>query len=110
MLANLVKNACEAMSGGGSLTLRLELRDYCPDAMLRDGERCARLTVSDTGPGMTEPVLQRIFEPLFTTKSSGTGIGLALARRLIEKHGGVLVATSEPGRGSDFVIHLPLLA
>jgi signal transduction histidine kinase len=46
---------------------------------------------------------------LFTTKSTGTGIGLALAQRLIEKHGGVLTAASEPGRGSHFMIHLPLL-
>jgi PAS domain S-box-containing protein len=109
VVANLVSNARDAMEGIGVLTIALEIRDYCADAMLRDGERCARLTVSDTGSGMTEEILRRIFEPLFTTKSTGTGIGLALAQRLIEKHGGVLVATSELGRGSDFVVHLPLL-
>lgn len=109
VVANLVSNARDAMQGAGVLTIALEIRDYCADAMLRDGERCARLTVSDTGSGMTEEILRRIFEPLFTTKSTGTGIGLALAQRLIEKHGGVLVATSELGRGSDFVVHLPLL-
>jgi PAS domain S-box-containing protein len=109
VIANLVSNARDAMQGGGTITIRLEVRDYCADAMLRDGERCARVTVSDTGAGMTRETLQRVFEPLFTTKTHGTGIGLALAQRLIEKHGGVLTATSEPGRGSDFVIHLPLL-
>lgn len=109
VVANLVSNARDAMQGSGDVRVALELRDYCADAMLRDGERCARLTVSDRGSGMTEETLRRIFEPLFTTKSSGTGIGLALAQRLIEKHGGVLTATSRVGRGSDFVIHLPLL-
>jgi signal transduction histidine kinase len=92
------------------LTVTLEIRDYCAEAILRDGERCARLTVSDNGEGMTEETLRRIFEPLFTTKPTGTGIGLALARRLIEQHGGLLTVTTELGRGSDFVIHLPLLA
>jgi signal transduction histidine kinase len=109
VVTNLVVNAREAMTDGGTVTVSLELRDYCADAMLPDGERCARLTVSDTGMGMPQETLQRIFEPLFTTKRTGTGIGLALAQRLIEKHKGVLVAHSEPQRGSDFVIHLPLL-
>lgn len=109
VIANLVSNARDAMNGSGTLEVILEIRDYCAEAALRDGERCARLTVSDTGRGMSEETLRRIFEPLFTTKSNGTGIGLALGRRLIEKHGGVLTATSAVGRGSDFVIHLPLL-
>jgi PAS domain S-box-containing protein len=109
VIANLVSNARDAMQGGGAITITLEIRDYCADAMLPDGERCVRVTVSDTGAGMTEETLRRVFEPLFTTKSNGTGIGLALAQRLIEKHGGVLTATSELGRGSNFVIHLPLL-
>lgn len=109
VVANLVSNARDAMNGSGTLTVRLEIRDYCAEAALRDGERCARLTVSDTGTGIGEETLRRIFEPLFTTKSSGTGIGLALGRRLIEKHGGLITVASEVGRGSDFVIHLPLL-
>lgn len=109
VLVNLVRNACEAIEDTGAVSVTLEVRDYCADAILRDGERCARVTVADTGAGMSEETLRRIFEPLFTTKSTGTGIGLALARRLIEKHGGLLTATSEAGRGSTFVIHLPLL-
>jgi PAS domain S-box-containing protein len=109
VLANLVSNARDAMEGGGAVTITLDVRDYCADAMLRDGERCARVTVSDTGAGMTEETLRRVFEPLFTTKPTGTGIGLALGQRLIGKHGGVLTATTDLGRGSNFVIHLPLL-
>lgn len=110
VLANLVSNARDAMEGSGTLSVSLEMRDYCSDAVLADGQRCARLTVSDTGAGMSEQTLQRIFDPLFTTKSTGTGIGLALGRRLIEKHGGLITVTTAPGRGSDFVIHLPILA
>lgn len=109
VILNLVSNARDAMNARGAIAITLEVRDYCAEAMLPDGERCARMSVSDTGSGMTDETMQRIFEPLFTTKTHGTGIGLALARRLIEKHGGVVTATSELGRGSEFVIHLPLL-
>jgi signal transduction histidine kinase len=110
VMVNLVSNARDAMNGAGTITITLELRDYCTDVVPGDGERCARLSISDTGTGMSEETLHRIFEPLFTTKKTGTGIGLALAQRLIEKHGGVLAARSELARGSEFVVHLPLLA
>jgi two-component system cell cycle sensor histidine kinase/response regulator CckA len=109
VILNLVSNARDAMDGRGVIAIALDVRDFCADAMLRDGERCARVSVADSGGGMTEETMRRMFEPLFTTKAHGTGIGLALARRLIEQHGGVLTATSEVGRGSEFVIHLPLL-
>ncbi|MEL7473890.1 MAG: ATP-binding protein, partial [Planctomycetota bacterium] len=67
------------------------------------------LHVIDTGPGMDTERLERIFEPYFTTKSGGTGLGLPTTRRLVEAHGGRIEAHSEPGRGTDFVLTLPAL-
>ncbi|QDU71149.1 Sensor protein ZraS [Mucisphaera calidilacus] len=66
-----------------------------------------RIRIVDTGPGIPEDVLGRIFQPYFSTKRQGTGLGLPTSRRLIEEHGGQLLAHSEIGRGTEFVIALP---
>jgi signal transduction histidine kinase len=70
-------------------------------------ERVATLSVIDTGPGIGDETLGRIFQPYFTTKSGGTGLGLPTARRLIEEHGGTLTVESAVGRGTTFVVSLP---
>jgi len=75
-----------------------------------DGEPVAHIDVIDTGPGIPEETLAKIFQPYFTTKSGGTGLGLPAARRLIEEHLGRLEVHSEPGRGTNFTVVLPLLA
>lgn len=90
-------------SGVGELMLRLARGQE------EDRRRVVRLEVIDTGPGMTQEVLARIFEPYFTTKPGGSGLGLPTSRRLIEAHGGHLDVQSEPGRGTRFVITLPVL-
>ena len=68
----------------------------------------ARLHVIDTGPGIEPEKLEEIFHPYVSHSTGGTGLGLPTARRIVEEHGGRLAAHSEPGRGSDFVVHLPL--
>lgn len=68
----------------------------------------AVLHVIDTGPGMTPETRQRLFEPYFTTKTGGTGLGLPTTRRIVEAHGGWISVFSEPGRGTDFVVTLPV--
>jgi signal transduction histidine kinase len=70
----------------------------------RDG---IELHVIDTGPGIPEEKLARIFAPYFTTKAGGSGLGLPTARRIVEAHDGSIEVMTEPGRGTDFVIHLP---
>ena len=67
----------------------------------------ARVHVIDTGPGIEPARLEEIFHPYVSHQTGGTGLGLPTARRIIEEHGGRLTAHSEPGQGSDFVIHLP---
>ncbi len=94
---NLVLNAVEVMSNGGALGIDLGADDCW-----------ITITISDTGPGISLDVQQRIFEPFFTTKARGTGLGLAVARRVIEEHGGTIVVSSKIGRGTKFTIQLPL--
>jgi signal transduction histidine kinase len=97
-ILNVAINALEAMPDGGELELRLEAH---PDE--------ADVLIADSGPGIPEEVRLRIFDPHFTTKTSGTGIGLYVARSIIEAHGGEISITSVPGRGSAFRMRLPTL-
>jgi signal transduction histidine kinase len=94
---NLMINGLQAMPDGGELILRLNAdRDE------------ARVDVIDTGPGIDPEVVAMIFQAYYTTKRGGTGLGLAMAKRIAEEHGGRLTVTSERGKGSDFTIALPL--
>lgn len=68
----------------------------------------ARIRVCDTGVGMSPEVLQRIFEPFYTTRREGTGLGLAIARKIVEQHGGSIEASSTPGHGTCFTMTWPL--
>jgi PAS domain S-box-containing protein len=98
VLTNLLLNAVEAMPQGGQLTLR---------SWTEQDEVC--LAVSDTGVGMTPEVQRRLFDPFFTTKGArGTGLGLSVSQALIKGHHGTLTADSAPGRGTTFVVRLPV--
>jgi signal transduction histidine kinase len=97
VVLNLLTNAIQAMEEtGGVLTLTG-----------RRAEDGVMLEVTDTGPGMTPDVLAQVFEPLFTTKARGIGLGLAVSRSLAEANAGTIVAASEPGRGATFTLTLP---
>lgn len=96
VLLNLMLNAVQAMTAGGALTLEAEAA--------RDA---VTITVADTGPGIAPDVLPRVFDPYFTTKPGGLGLGLPIARRIVEAHGGALAVESAPGRGSRFRVTLP---
>ena len=94
---NLAGNAQEAMSEGGRLTV---------GARHADGH--LEISFADTGAGMGEELLAKIFEPLFTTKAKGTGLGLAVCQEVVQAHGGSIRVQSAPGRGSTFTVVLPL--
>jgi PAS domain S-box-containing protein len=102
VVTNLLLNARDAMPRGGEVRIVTEAD---PD---RAGS--LRLTIADTGDGMRPEALARIWEPFYTTKTSGTGLGLVMARRIIEEHGGTVDVRSEAGRGTTFTIVLPLHA
>ena len=98
VFGNILLNAVQAMPEGGQLTVKSEV------------ERPEWIAVSfrDTGTGMSAEHLGKVFEPLFTTKARGIGLGLALSRTLAEGHGGTIGAKSEEGRGSTFTVRLPV--
>lgn len=114
VIVNLMVNARDAMETGGTLTIRTGRVDFADEDSL-DGERVtpgayARLTVRDTGCGMSEEVRARIFEPFFTTKEvgKGTGLGLATIYGIIRQSLGYITVDSKEGEGSTFDVYLPL--
>lgn len=109
-LLNLLINAVQAMTPADErIGLRAEESERRPrELMIRvegDDEE-ARVHVTDTGPGIESERLKEIFHPYVSHKRGGTGLGLPTTRRIVEEHGGRLTVHSEPGQGSDFVIHL----
>lgn len=98
VFVNVITNACQAMAPGGVLRA----------AARRDGQH-ALVRISDNGPGIDPATLQRVFEPFFTTKPEGmgSGLGLFIARSIVESHGGEIEVTSAIGQGTTFAIRLP---
>jgi two-component system, NtrC family, nitrogen regulation sensor histidine kinase NtrY len=96
-LRNLIENALRATGGRGEVELRVE----------RVGDEAA-ITVADRGPGVPAELLQRIFDPYFSTHDSGTGLGLPITRRIVEEHGGTIAATNRRGGGLEVVVMIPL--
>lgn len=97
VLLNLARNGMEAMEEKGKLTIQTRFRE---------SDNMVELIVRDTGVGMSES--RRLFEPFFTTKAKGTGLGLALCLSIVERHGGKIDVESEEGKGTTFIISLPL--
>lgn len=95
-LSNIAVNAVQAMPSGGRLTARLTKLD----------ER-VELRISDTGVGISEDHLKKIFEPYFSTKQTGFGLGLAVAKKVVEEHGGSITVESTVGKGTTFTVKLP---
>jgi len=93
---NLINNAVQAMKEGGTLKISTQIKDETIEVIF-----------ADDGCGIPESNLEKIFEPLFTTKAKGIGVGLALTRSLVEGHGGSIEVESEEGQGSTFTVRLP---
>jgi two-component system NtrC family sensor kinase len=96
---NLLINASEAMEEGGTLTIR---SDYHPDT------NTVTMSVRDTGIGIEEKDLARIFDPFFSTKKKGTGLGLSVVNGIVTRHNGKVEIDSTPGKGTDFRVSLPV--
>ncbi len=99
VLTNLVLNAIQAMAAGGMLTVRTRMETT---------KEMAEITVADTGSGIEAENLQQIFNPFFTTKANGTGLGLSVSYGIINDHGGTIEVESETGKGSTFKVSLPV--
>src|SRR5688572_19787159 len=101
VLMNLLTNAREAMAGGGEIrieTARAERPDWI------------RLRVADTGPGIPPEDITKVFDPFYTTKRTGTGLGLSVTYGIIREHGGTIDVTSRPGAGTAFTLEFPVAA
>jgi two-component system, NtrC family, nitrogen regulation sensor histidine kinase NtrY len=101
-LANLIDNAAEAMNG--SLLRVLGLRT----ALSEDGT-AAEVTVSDTGPGLSDEIRERLFLPFYSTKRRGSGLGLSIAAKIAQEHGGSISAEANIPKGARFLLRLPLV-
>ncbi|HXX86867.1 MAG TPA: ATP-binding protein, partial [Candidatus Acidoferrum sp.] len=96
VLINIIKNSFDAMPEGGVLTIRGDKK-----------EDQISLSFADTGSGMDEKTLQKLWTPLFTTKAKGMGFGLPICKRIVEAHGGKINVESEVGEGTIFTITIP---
>ncbi|MEW5722356.1 MAG: ATP-binding protein [Thermodesulfobacteriota bacterium] len=103
-IINVVANALEAMDRGGRLTVSTKM--VAGSGPNRDGA-VLKLSISDTGPGLTQEELRNVFDPFYTTKELGTGLGLSLTQSIIESHQGRIQIESSPGQGTLVVITLP---
>ena len=101
-LLNLVRNAAEALAGQGGGTIRIATRGGAPGRV--------EIEVADDGPGIPEEARGRLFDPFYSTKEGGTGLGLALTHQIVRDHGGEIRVESEPGSGARFVVAVPVAA
>lgn len=96
---NILINAVEAMPEGGDLRV---------GSLLTEDGRWVLVAIRDSGPGLTPDQMAHLFEPFYTTKPSGTGLGLAISYGIVERHGGTIEVSSQPGQGATFVVRLPV--
>jgi len=99
---NFMENACKAMDGGGRIVITERVVSET------DGAGLAEISFADTGCGIPEEELEQVFQPFFTTREDGTGLGLPISQRIIENHGGWIDVDSVPAKGTTFVVYLPM--
>ncbi len=123
VFSNLISNACQAMPSGGELTVRTSTAPaYVAHVManmgkgaskeaspLKEFDRYAVISIVDTGKGIAPDILDKIFHPFFTTKITGSGIGLAITQKIVDSHGGVIDVESTVGEGTTFHVRLPMV-
>jgi signal transduction histidine kinase len=105
---NLVRNAIAAVPDRGSVRVKLSKDTLI--AAGRNAEPCVAICVSDSGEGMSDDVKAKVFDPFFTTRADGTGLGLPVVRSLVLAHRGIIDVDSAPGRGTSVTVRLPIEA
>jgi len=100
---NLIKNAIESMENGGKLTISTGI------AKSEKNIDCVEVKISDTGTGMSTEEMEKLFTPHFSTKRGGAGLGLTIVKKIIDDHGGDVSVISEEGKGTTFIIRIPLV-
>lgn len=105
---NLFRNSLDFLSDGGKIAISLSHKHRVRLDPKGKPQQCVRIEISDNGPGIAKEHLARVFEPFFTTRFEGTGLGLPLVHRVIEEHGGDIALDSRVGEGATFIINLPV--
>jgi signal transduction histidine kinase len=118
---NIIANAVDACEKKGNVDISFGISKHFSDLVRFKGEsdpifhgqsgkeeEFVRISIRDNGEGMTSEIQEKIFVPFFTTKKMGTGLGLPLAQKIIHAHGGILDLTSDPGKGADFIVKIPV--
>ena len=102
VFVNIFQNARQAMNGKGELKIEI-------GTMKRDGKNFAAVKITDSGAGIADSDIEKIFDPFYTTKDigEGTGLGLAVSRRIVEEHGGTIEAANNENGGASFTVYLP---
>ncbi len=98
VFGNIIRNAIQAITEGGRISIKTSFPN--PEVVA--------IAIQDTGIGISQDNLRKLFEPLFTTKAKGIGLGLAISKLIVESHGGIIKAQSEEGKGSTFTIEIPI--
>jgi len=106
VMINLLDNACQAMAGEGDVAQEDE--EHLLTVATRQTDGRAEISIADTGPGIPSDQADRIFEPLYSTKAFGVGLGLPIVKQIVEQHGGGIELDNGVGPGARFVIRLPL--
>jgi signal transduction histidine kinase len=105
---NLFHNSLDALQKDGRITISTSHKNKVRINPLGKPQECVRIVIADNGPGIEKEHLSQIFEPFYTTRFKGTGLGLPMVHRIIEEHGGNIVLDSRVGEGTTFIINLPV--
>ena len=108
VFVNVIANAIDASGENSSVRIATEMFSAEGDGNGQPRRYYARIRIADEGKGMDKATRDRIFEPFYSTKKRGTGLGLAIVKQIVEQHGGKISVASEPGKGSEFRIDLPI--
>jgi PAS domain S-box-containing protein len=109
VVQNIILNACDAMPEGGNIDITAENLpiDQTKEYFLLNRRNHVKISIQDNGKGISEEIINKIFDPYFSTKETGNGLGLAISHSIIKKHGGYIAVQSSPEKGTTFTIFLP---
>ena len=105
VMVNILLNACEAMGENGTILIEEKIVSF--NSLENFSKKAVQISIHDNGPGISKSMQEKIFQPFFSSKEEGSGLGLSIAKRIIDKHKGKIIIESEENKGTTFIIQLP---